>query len=106
MEQGYAITSLERPSMPRRGPAYSLQKRFLDVAGSFGLLIFLAPTLLLIALAVTSVGGIGTSVCYHRCLAHRSLRLNRVIENVLIFFTILNASGEPMSWVANHRHHH
>ena len=52
MEQGYAITSLERPSMPRRGPAYSLQKRFLDVAGSFGLLIFLAPTLLLIALAI------------------------------------------------------
>jgi putative colanic acid biosynthesis UDP-glucose lipid carrier transferase len=52
MEQGYAITSLERPSMPRRGPAYSLQKRFLDVAGSLGLLIFLAPTLLLIALAV------------------------------------------------------
>jgi putative colanic acid biosynthesis UDP-glucose lipid carrier transferase len=42
MEQGYAITSLERPSLPRRGPAYSLQKRFLDLAGSLGLLIFLA----------------------------------------------------------------
>jgi stearoyl-CoA desaturase (delta-9 desaturase) len=32
--------------------------------------------------------------------------LNPVIESLLIFFTILNASGEPMSWVANHRHHH
>jgi stearoyl-CoA desaturase (delta-9 desaturase) len=28
------------------------------------------------------------------------------VENVLIFFTIYNASGEPMGWVANHRHHH
>ena len=51
-------------------------------------------------------GGVGTSVCYHRCLSHRSLRLNRVVEDILIFFTIFNASGEPMNWVANHRHHH
>jgi stearoyl-CoA desaturase (delta-9 desaturase) len=29
-----------------------------------------------------------------------------VVENILIFFTIFNASGEPMGWVANHRHHH
>jgi len=73
-----------------------------------GLILFPLPSLpvLAVALAVTSIGGIGTSVCYHRCLSHRSLRLNRVIENVLIFFTIFNASGEPMGWVANHRHHH
>jgi stearoyl-CoA desaturase (delta-9 desaturase) len=32
--------------------------------------------------------------------------LNPVVENVLIFFTIFNASGEPIGWVANHRHHH
>jgi len=73
-----------------------------------GLVLFPLPNwrLLLVALAVTSIGGIGTSVCYHRSLAHRSLRLNRMVENLLIFFTICNASGEPMSWVANHRHHH
>jgi stearoyl-CoA desaturase (delta-9 desaturase) len=73
-----------------------------------GIILFPLPGLpvLAVALAVTSIGGIGTSVCYHRCLSHRSLRLNRVIENVLIFFTIFNASGEPMGWVANHRHHH
>jgi fatty-acid desaturase len=29
-----------------------------------------------------------------------------VVENVLIFFAIFNASGAPLSWVANHRHHH
>src|SRR6266850_2291761 len=27
-------------------------------------------------LALTWLGGIGTTVCYHRCLAHRSLKLN------------------------------
>jgi fatty-acid desaturase len=58
------------------------------------------------ALMITAIGGVGTSVCYHRCLSHRALRLQPIVENVLIFFTIFNASGEPMTWVANHRHHH
>jgi fatty-acid desaturase len=73
-----------------------------------GLVLFPIPgwRVLAVALAVASIGGIGTSVCYHRCLAHRSLRLNRVVEQALIFFNIFNASGAPLSWVANHRHHH
>jgi fatty-acid desaturase len=73
-----------------------------------GLILFPLPSwpVLLVAIAIASMGGIGTSVCYHRCLAHRSLKLNSVVENVLIFFTIFNASGAPMTWVANHRHHH
>lgn len=73
-----------------------------------GLIFFSLPSLpvLAAAVAIASIGGIGTSVCYHRSLAHRSLRLNPVVEGVLIFFTIFNASGEPMTWVANHRQHH
>lgn len=73
-----------------------------------GIILFPLPSLpvLAVALVITTIGGVGTSVCYHRCLSHRSLRLNRIVENVLIFFTIYNASGEPMGWVANHRHHH
>jgi stearoyl-CoA desaturase (delta-9 desaturase) len=73
-----------------------------------GLILFPLPNwrVLVTALVVASIGGIGTSVCYHRSLSHRSLKLNRIVENILIFFTIFNASGEPMSWVANHRHHH
>jgi fatty-acid desaturase len=73
-----------------------------------GIILFPLPSwrVLFVALAVASIGGVGTSVCYHRCLSHRSLRLNRVVEDILIFFTIFNASGEPMNWVANHRHHH
>jgi stearoyl-CoA desaturase (delta-9 desaturase) len=61
---------------------------------------------LAVALAVAAIGGVGTSVCYHRRLAHRSLRLNPVVESVLIFFTIFNASGAPLTWVAQHRNHH
>src|SRR6185503_13095971 len=81
---------------------------FIHALALTGLFLFPLPSLrvLIIAFIVASIGGIGTSVCYHRCLSHRSLRLNSLIENILIFFTIFNASGEPMSWVANHRHHH
>jgi|GEM_PF-179771 len=73
-----------------------------------GLVLFPLPgwRVLAVALAIASIGGVGTSVCYHRCLAHRALRLNRVVENVLIFFTVFNASGAPLTWVANHRNHH
>ena len=73
-----------------------------------GLILFPLPSwgVLAIAVCIASIGGVGTSVCYHRCLAHRSLRLNPTVENMLIFFAIFNASGDPTSWVANHRHHH
>jgi fatty-acid desaturase len=73
-----------------------------------GLILFPLPNwrVLVVALIINSIGGIGTTVCYHRCLAHRALRLNAVVENILIFFTQFNASGEPMTWVANHRQHH
>jgi stearoyl-CoA desaturase (delta-9 desaturase) len=32
--------------------------------------------------------------------------LNAAVKNLLIFFAIFNASGDPITWVANHRHHH
>lgn len=73
-----------------------------------GLILFPIPgwRVLLIALVLASIGGIGTTVCYHRSLAHRSLRLNRIVEQTLIFFNIFNATGAPLSWVSKHRHHH
>ena len=73
-----------------------------------GLVLFPLPgwRALAIFAAIMFVSGLGTSVCYHRALSHRALRLHPVIEHFLIFFTIFNGSGSPMSWVANHRHHH
>lgn len=52
------------------------------------------------------LGGLGTTVAYHRAIAHRSLRLNRAVEFVLVLFAIFNGSGSPATWTANHRFHH
>lgn len=73
-----------------------------------GLILYPTPSLSIIAVCfvLTFLGGLGTSVCYHRAIAHRSLRLNRVVEQFLIFFTIFNGNGSPLTWVANHRQHH
>jgi fatty-acid desaturase len=59
-----------------------------------------------VALALLWLGGLGTTVAYHRSLSHRSLALNPVIEHILIFFAMFNGSGNPLTWVANHRYHH
>ncbi len=73
-----------------------------------GFILFPLPSLkvFLITAFFTIIGGVGTTVCYHRSLSHRALKLNRVVEDILIFFTMFNGSGSPLSWVANHRHHH
>jgi len=72
--------------------------------------LFLCPLpgwpVLLAAAALTWLGGLGTTVCYHRALAHRALRLHPVVREILIFFAMFNGSGAPMSWSANHRLHH
>lgn len=60
----------------------------------------------LITLAVAWVGGMGVTICYHRSIAHGSLRLHPIIRHLLIFFAMFNGSGAPPSWTANHRQHH
>jgi stearoyl-CoA desaturase (delta-9 desaturase) len=56
--------------------------------------------------ALLWIGGLGTTVAYHRCLAHRALDLHPVVLQPLLFFAIFNGSGSPASWVTDHRHHH
>ena len=43
---------------------------------------------------------------YHRAIAHKSVKLHPVVRNVLTFFAMMNGSGSPLSWAANHRLHH
>lgn len=62
--------------------------------------------LLTASLVLTALGGLGTTVAYHRALAHGSVRLHWLVEQPLIFFAMLNGSGTPLTWVANHRLHH
>ncbi len=80
----------------------------IHVTALIGLLITPIPSweILLGALVLTAIGGIGTTVCYHRSLAHRSVNLNPVVRSFLTFFAVLNGSGTPAGWVANHRLHH
>ena len=73
-----------------------------------GILLFPIPgwKVFGVALGATLLGGVGTTVCYHRYLAHKSFRMHPVLEQLLIFFAVANGSGAPLSWAANHRAHH
>ena len=80
----------------------------IHVTAAVGLVMCPLPgwPLLVMAGALAWVGGIGTTVCYHRALAHRAVRLHPAVRLVLTFFAIYNGSGAPVSWTANHRLHH
>ena len=72
-------------------------------------LIFLplpAWPILAITWFVGWLGGIGTSVYYHRALAHNSVRLHPAAELVFAALAIFNGNGSPATWTANHRLHH
>jgi stearoyl-CoA desaturase (delta-9 desaturase) len=73
-----------------------------------GLILFPTPgwPVAIITVACAWLGGLGVTVCYHRALAHTSLRLHPVVRHTLIFFAMFNGSGSPDSWTANHRQHH
>src|SRR5256712_13642229 len=73
-----------------------------------GLLLFPLPGWKVFgtALAITALGGFGTTIGFHRGLAHRAVRLHPVVEQFLIFFAVFNGSGSPSTWIANHRNHH
>ena len=80
----------------------------IHVLAVVGLVLFPIPSLkvFLLALLFTALGGLGTTVCYHRALSHRTLKLNPVVEHFLTFWTMFNGSGNPASWSAYHRRHH
>jgi stearoyl-CoA desaturase (delta-9 desaturase) len=80
----------------------------IHVLSLVGLVLFTNPgwQVLLSALGVAALGGLGTTVGYHRALAHRAVKLNPVVEQLLILFAVFNGSGAPSTWIANHRNHH
>ncbi len=80
----------------------------IHITAAIGLILYPWPgwPIFLTAATLTWLGGLGTTVCYHRTLAHRSLQLHPVVRELLIFFAMFNGSGEPRSWTANHRLHH
>jgi len=73
-----------------------------------GLILYPIPDLrvFLVALVLTACGGLGTTVGYHRLLAHRTFKLHKGVEHLLILWAMFNGSGAPATWVAYHLHHH
>jgi stearoyl-CoA desaturase (delta-9 desaturase) len=49
---------------------------------------------------------IGVSLCFHRTLTHRGLRLARPLEYAMALLGTLSLQGGPITWIATHRAHH
>jgi len=65
--------------------------------------MWLAP---LVALALTQIAAIATSVYLHRGLAHRALRLHPVTDRCFRALLWLTTGQSRREWVAVHRKHH
>jgi fatty-acid desaturase len=80
----------------------------IHLAAIAGLVLFPVPgwPVFLATFVLMWLGGLGTTVAYHRGLAHRSVRLHPVVEGFLTAAAMFNGSGAPASWTANHRLHH
>lgn len=51
-------------------------------------------------------GGFGINLCYHRLLAHRSLRVPAWLEHTFAVLAMCCLEDTPARWVATHRFHH
>ncbi|MBV8374026.1 MAG: fatty acid desaturase [Candidatus Eremiobacteraeota bacterium] len=60
----------------------------------------------LVAIIAYLTGVLGITLCYHRTLTHRSLRLRKPLEYALATIGTLAMQGDPITWVATHRKHH
>lgn len=50
--------------------------------------------------------GLGTTLGYHRILSHRSLKVPKWLEYLIVSGGYLSLEGSPIFWVATHRLHH
>ena len=51
-------------------------------------------------------GTLGINLCYHRLLAHRSLKVPRWLERTFATIAVCSMEDTPARWVATHRMHH
>ncbi len=59
-----------------------------------------------VALALYAATAFGISLCYHRSLAHRGVRLAKALEYATATLGTLALQGGPIEWVSTHRKHH
>ena len=100
------VMSFWRPARGKAGVLFYLV--LIHILAITGLVLYPLPSVpvLGLSLLLACLGGLGTTVGYHRLLAHRTLKVNKPIDHLLIFWAMFNGSGHPASWVAYHRQHH
>jgi fatty-acid desaturase len=64
----------------------------------------LRPSVLLFVGGYYFLAGLGVNLGYHRVLSHRSLKVPKWLERVLV--TLGLPAGTPVQWAGNHRFHH
>jgi stearoyl-CoA desaturase (delta-9 desaturase) len=67
------------------------------------MLLWLAPA---VALGLTQIAALATSVYLHRTLAHRALAVHPVMDTLLRAVLWLTTGQDRRQWVAVHRKHH
>jgi len=73
---------------------------------AFAPAVFSWSGLALAAVCAVVFGTLGINLCYHRLLAHRSLKVPRWLERSLATLAVCSLEDTPSRWVANHRLHH
>jgi stearoyl-CoA desaturase (delta-9 desaturase) len=84
---------------------------FVPLAGAAGAAVWawddgVGWVILALAGGMYLVTGHGVSVGFHRMLAHRSFRPNRVVKIALAIAGSMAIEGSVFTWVAQHRRHH
>src|SRR5581483_3382356 len=96
------MTSVIRGGINR----YGLGAIHVGALGVFLPGMFHWQALVMVAVVLYLTGGLGVTLCYHRTLTHRSLRLRKPLEYLFAIFGVLALQGDPIRWVATHRKHH
>lgn len=65
-----------------------------------------AANIKLMVLWYIITGMIGITMSYHRMLSHRAFKVPKPLEYLFAYCGALAGQGDPITWVAEHRHHH
>jgi stearoyl-CoA desaturase (delta-9 desaturase) len=53
-----------------------------------------------------AIEGLGTAICLHRYISHRSFEPKKIIKPILLWLSCLSLQGSPIGWAAVHRGSH
>jgi sn-1 stearoyl-lipid 9-desaturase len=92
--------------LARYGTGVGLAIIHVGAVGAFVPAFFRPSGIAVAAIIAYLTGALGITLCYHRVLTHRSLRLRKPLEYLFALFGTLALQGDPIRWVAVHRKHH